>query len=1594
MNTLTKTFAALTTSWLLLATADNCFSVETATITFDAETLTGTYNQTEKNVVYSTIPPGLTADLTYNGSSTAPINAGHYTVVALVDDGDYYGATTNTLIINPATLTVTGVTAEDKFYDGGTNATLAFTGASLVGVLPNDEVQLDSLLATGSFATAGVGANKPVKVSGLALTGADADNYTLTQPTATASISPAEANITFESSSLEQHYNRAARRVTAITDPAGLSKTITYDGLTAAPTNAGSYTVVAVINDPNYIGSETNTLVINPAALNVTGLLAYNKEYDALTNATISAGAAGLAGLISGDTVILRTNNYIAGFSDKNVAVNKEVTIVGLTLGGPAASNYLLEQPVFASATITARNLTVADVTAEDKVYDGGTNAMLIFTGASLLGVLPDDEVQLESILSTGAFSTADAGTHKLVTVSGLALTGAEAENYTLTQPTTTASILPAEANITFELADLEQTYNHTARTVTVNTDPLQLSVTAIVTYNGGTEAPTNAGSYTVVAVINDRNYTGSETNTLVINPAHLTITDLPANDKEYDGLTNATISVGASGFNGLNGTFDNDIVTLNTNGYRASFTDKTVGLDKQVSIVGMTLNGAAASNYVLDQPVLATATITAKNLTITGVAAEDKLYDGETTAIPVFSAASLVGVLPGDNVALDYSAAVGSFSTARVGTNKLVTVTGLALTGADADNYEVADASTRAAIVGLWQPTANYTVGRNPRAICLANLRGLKNYRDACVANYDDNTVSIRLCLDDGYFSPAAADYPVGAGPAAIAFADLNRDSYDDLVTANQRTNTVSILVNQGRGLNFRPASNYVIGTTTNPGSTDVSLIDVNNDGRIDVIVANSAENSVSVLTNQGNAVFAGLKNYAVGPAPAALYVGNLDGASGVEIVTANLDNGTLSILKGSSNGVFAAAESVAILPGQPGLRPVAISHGDFNGDGITDLVVANYAANNLVVLLGVIRAGHWQVASRTVIPVGSHPQSLTVRDFNQDGLTDIACLNAGDATLQTLIGAGNGTFVTEGIYAAGNQPVAIDSSNFNNDNAGDLVIVDAAKNQISVMLFGGPVAQSFTADVLEDATVVLPLRGSQLHNGAFEYNIETDPQFGLLTWQGTNLIYTPESDYFGPDSFTYTVLNPVYGWVSTPATATINVLSVNDRPRFKLRTNAITVEEDSPSISLEEFATGLVAGPDNESSQTLSFVVTASDPRFYTSAPQIDATGKLTFKVTLGRIGSSLLTVVMKDSGGNQRGGTNTSATQTFTITTTPNPIKPLAGIYSGLFYNQTEAAVASSGFITFKVRNDGVCSGFIWNQGIRSSFTGNFNTSGYAAINVARSTGNPVQVTLQLDLTRQSNKATGTLTDGIWSARFESDRSVFIAKTNPAPQAGRYTMILPGGNTPASSPVGYGYATVTVSSNGTISAKGCFPDNTTFSQSAVVSADGYWPFYATMLKGSSTAIGWLQFTNRSASSLEGNFQWIKSPNPTSRLYTNGFNLAGTAYGSAYTAPTNGQRVINVDVTEVVLADGNLAQRTNFSSYLTTNNTATLQTNGTFNLSLPASGYSTGRYINPLTKKAITIRAIAFQKENRFYGYFLGTNQSGSFILAAPSH
>jgi len=467
----------------------------------------------------------------------------------------------------------------------------------------------------------------------------------------------------------------------------------------AASTPAGSYSGNITLNStgatPQILSITSGTVAAK--SLTVTGLTGINKIYDGDTEATAS-GTASLSGVVGADQVSL-SGVPVFTFDSANVGTAVAITTAGYTLSGLNAGNYTLTQPSL-SANITAKELTITGLTGESKPYDGDTNATASGT-ATLSGVVGSDDVALSGA-PVFTFDSANVGTAVAITTSGYTLSGLNAGNYTLTQPSLSANITAKELTITGLTGDSKIYDGDTNATASgtatlsgvVGSDDVALSGAPVFTFdsaNVGISITITTSGYTLSG-LNAGNYTLTQPSLSANITAHeLTVTGLTGENKIYNGDVDAS----ASGVAVLNGVIGDDDVSLAGTPVR-TFASANVGVGIAITTTGYTLSGADAANYSLIQPSMS-ATITAQELTITGLTGNDKPHDGNTHAT-VSGTAALNGVIGADEVGLS-GTPVFTFASADIGTDIAITTTGYTLTGAAAGNYSLALPSLRASI-------------------------------------------------------------------------------------------------------------------------------------------------------------------------------------------------------------------------------------------------------------------------------------------------------------------------------------------------------------------------------------------------------------------------------------------------------------------------------------------------------------------------------------------------------------------------------------------------------------------------------------------------------------------------------------------------------------------------------------------------------------------------------------------------------------------------------------------------------------------------------------------------------------------------------
>lgn len=299
-----------------------------------------------------------------------------------------------------------------------------------------------------------------------------------------------------------------------------------------------------------------------------------------------------------------------------------------------------------------------------------------------------------------------------------------------------------------------------------------------------------------------------------------------------------------------------------------------------------------------------------------------------------------------------------------------------------------------------------------------------------------------------------------------------------------------------------------------------------------------------------------------------------------------------------------------------------VTVVHDDtvyaLTGAACVDLYAGAFLGTNRIASEGATSI----VCSTQTAPTDTNADNIITGDVIEFTLTRLQ--DTPDATLSLL---GTGPWQTD----------VIDNGSF----VGGPVL-----GTLSVLTNHAPVADAQAVVVLEDGSLPITLTGSDTNNDTLTFAVGTGPANGSLSGAAPNLTYTPNGDYNGADSFTFTANDGQLS--STAATVSITVTPVNDQPVFISGGNQ-SVLRDAGAQTVANWATGMSPGPADEAAQLLTFSTTGNtNPALFTVAPSVDAAGTLTYTPDANTFGTSTITITLTDDGGTADGGVNALSLQ----------------------------------------------------------------------------------------------------------------------------------------------------------------------------------------------------------------------------------------------------------------------------------------------------------------------------------------------------------
>jgi len=395
----------------------------------------------------------------------------------------------------------------------------------------------------------------------------------------------------------------------------------------------------------------------------------------------------------------------------------------------------------------------------------------------------------------------------------------------------------------------------------------------------------------------------------------------------------------------------------------------------------------------------------------------------------------------------------------------------------------------------GTFQPPQNYLAdGVFALSVVAGDWNG-DGKMDLAVADQCQNgsncsgVVTALMGNGDGTFQAPPGYSSGGYNADSVATGDLDRDGKLDLVVSNACDNSrcatgnggnVRVLLGNGDGT-FRLGQKYSSGGY---GTSSVAMGDLNGNGKLDVIVANQCATSdcksggsVSILMGNGDGTLQAAQSYPTRAFTAeAIVLADVNNDGKLDVIVASLcqtascQNGAVSVLLGNGNGTLQAAQTQA----SGGLGTNALAVGDFNRDGILDVVTASQCLDSsctrggVGVLLG-NGDGTFQIP-QSYNSGGAQADSVVVADLNADGKLDLVVSNlcqtpgnCANGTVGSLPGKGDGTFWGARSFSSGGQNAsAVVAGDFNGDGNQDVVV---ANSDVTCVLLGNGDANFQTA-------------------------------------------------------------------------------------------------------------------------------------------------------------------------------------------------------------------------------------------------------------------------------------------------------------------------------------------------------------------------------------------------------------------------------------------------------------------------------------------------------------------------------------------------
>ncbi len=331
---------------------------------------------------------------------------------------------------------------------------------------------------------------------------------------------------------------------------------------------------------------------------------------------------------------------------------------------------------------------------------------------------------------------------------------------------------------------------------------------------------------------------------------------------------------------------------------------------------------------------------------------------------------------------------------------------------------------------------------------------------------------------------------FPVGTGPVALVSGDFHKSGSLDLAVLNQIDNTLTILLNQGTGAasQFAQATGSPISlgaarsaAPAVAASLATAIINTTVDSNPGLLVTDPVANTVTVFTGNGDGTFTKLANpITVGNQPSAIATGtfNTNNAdSNVGFVVTNFTDNTYSVFNGGGDGTFKQVKGSPFPMPSNAKGPVALTVGDFNGDGLPDLAIVDQGTNQVTVLQG-NGDGTFKEFLKSPYTVGNFPVAIASGSLNGSTGPGLALVNQNDNTLTVLLGDGTGAFLSDANspLKTDTKPSGVTIGNFLQQTNSGIAVTNSTAGTVTVFVdLGTGLVQALEQAVNTNPTAIL---------------------------------------------------------------------------------------------------------------------------------------------------------------------------------------------------------------------------------------------------------------------------------------------------------------------------------------------------------------------------------------------------------------------------------------------------------------------------------------------------------------------------------------